>query len=142
MALPVDTVKALKYLIKQTPAGEILDVIPHLATLCGDKDAMQQSSEVLETLRKWYEAHRYHITLPDGRKGLVTEVGYAGESVSDFIYYDSTQGLTFKFDPFSLEAELITDEKMDVPTTPLRDSLLPELTSYVNEAFRKDKALF
>lgn len=104
--MDADSVKALKYLIRVSPAGEIQDVIHHLSTLAGSLEALQQSEEIVATLRKWYETHRYHIPLPDERVALVTAGGNAGsdESNGDFLYYDNNLKLTFSFNPFTLEA--------------------------------------
>lgn len=49
------TVKALKYLIRVSPAGEMQDIIYHLATLCGGQENMAQSPEVVQALQRWYE---------------------------------------------------------------------------------------
>jgi len=33
----------------------------------------------LSQLRKWYESHKYHIPLPNGKIGMVTTAGNRGE---------------------------------------------------------------
>lgn len=61
-----DALKAVKYLIKAAPAGEITDVIQLVCELVGGEAALNQNADVLAALRKWYETHRYHIRLPEG----------------------------------------------------------------------------
>jgi len=81
--------KALKYLIRVSPCGEMQDIIHHMATLVGGMELLQQSPEIIAALRKFYETHRYHIPLPSGQSGLVTALGNQGETeAGDFIYYD------------------------------------------------------
>lgn len=64
--MDADSVKALKYLIRVSPAGEMQDIIHHLATLVGSVEALQENEEIITALRKWYETHRYHIQLGEG----------------------------------------------------------------------------
>lgn len=71
-ALSQDQLKALKYLIKQTVVGEIQDVLVHLGTIVGDIEVIKTNTEVLESLKKWYETHRYHVPLGQDKVGMVT----------------------------------------------------------------------
>ena len=48
-------VKALKYLIRVSPVGEMQDVIHHLVVLAGSQEALEQSPDILAALRKFYE---------------------------------------------------------------------------------------
>jgi hypothetical protein len=97
------TIKALKYLIRVSPSGEMQDIIHHLATLVGSQEVLEQNSEIIAALRKWYETHRYHVPLPNDKVGLVTSTGNAGEAEGgDFIYYDNILQLSFSFNPFTL----------------------------------------
>ena len=70
-----DSIKAVKYILRVSPAGEIQDVLHHLQTLVGGLDVIKETPEALSALRKWYETHRYHIALPGDRKALVTAGG-------------------------------------------------------------------
>ena len=100
-----DQVKALKYLIRASPSGEMNDVLKYLQTLVGGLDVLRETPEAIAALRKWYETHRYHIPLPNKEKGLVTPAGNQGESEEgEFLYYDNVLGLTFSFNPLTLEA--------------------------------------
>ena len=47
-----DQEKALKWLIKSAPGGEIMDVLHHLGTLYGD---LVNNDSVKKALRTWYE---------------------------------------------------------------------------------------
>ena len=63
--------KALKYLIKAAPSGEMQEVLPHLATLAGSAEAISENEDLIATLRKYYETHRAHVDLGDGKKGML-----------------------------------------------------------------------
>ena len=103
-------VKALKYLIRVAPAGEMQDVIHHLSTLAGSQEAMAQQLDLVAALRKWYETHRMHVPLPDDKVGLVTVAGQAGEAENgDFLYYDNILQMSFSFNPFTLASAVVSD---------------------------------
>ena len=51
--------------------------------MAGGEDEINQNPEILAALRKWYETHRYHITLPDQRVALVTSTGHCGGDATD-----------------------------------------------------------
>ena len=142
MSLSADSIKALKYLIKQTPSGEIQDVIPHLFTISGDQESVKQSPDILLALKKWYEAHKYHVPLPNSKSAMVSEAGFVGESDSDFSYYDGTLGITFKFDPFTLVSEIVSEQPREMPTNQLREEIAGEIQKYVGVAYRDGKALY
>ena len=136
-------VKALKYLIRASPSGEMQDVIHHMAVLAGGMENLQSSQEIAQALQKWYETHRYHATLPDGRQGLITAACICGgDGQSRFTYYDAVLGLSFSFNVFTQATEIISEEPMHVATSPLRESLVTEMRGYVEKSFRKGKALF
>ena len=50
-------------------------------------------------VRKWYETHRVHIDLPDGRKGMVCAEGFSGDESGNpkdmFVYYDFANQCVF-----------------------------------------------
>jgi len=58
------------------------------------------------------------------------------------VYYDSIIGVSFKFDPFTLEATILSEESMQVNTSDLRDSLIPSMDKYIADSYRKGKALY
>ena len=51
-------VKAVKYLIKQAPAGEIQDVLQHLHTLIGSPELLNQSDQIMKALKTWKTQRR------------------------------------------------------------------------------------
>ena len=93
----------MKFLVKQSPVCEVDDIVDFLSTLIGSRDLLVQNDAIMAAFRKWYETHRYHIVLPDGRKAMVSSTGHCGEETEDpkdmFQYYDSTLQVVFKFDP-------------------------------------------
>jgi len=119
------------------------DVIHHLSTLVGGQENLEQSPEIVQALRKFYEAHKNHILLPDGRSALVTAGGNAGDAENgDFMYYDNVLGLSFSFNPFTLAAQIVSDEPMQIPSGALREELVNHLANYTSKAYRKGKVLF
>ena len=146
-ALDTDQVKAIKYLVKQSPAGEIDDIIEYLATLAGSHEQLSSSPEIMAALRKWYELHRYHILLPDGRKGLVSSAGFSGTETEDpkdmFVYYDYTHQLAFTFNPLApSESSIVSDQPMEVPSTPLKDAIVAAMPAYLQKSYGQGNALF
>lgn len=134
--MDTDQVKAIKYLVKQSPAGEIDDIIEYLATLAGSHEQLSSSHEIMTALRKWYETNRYHILLPDGRKGLVTSAGFSGSETEDprdmFVYYDYTHQLAFSFNPLApSESSIVSDQPMEVPSTPLSQAITAAMPAYL-----------
>ena len=93
----------MKFLVKQSPTCEIDDTVDFLSTLVGSRELLLASPDILGAFRKWYETHRYHIVLPDGRKAMVTSGGHSGSEGGDpkdlFTYYDHTLQLAFCFNP-------------------------------------------
>jgi hypothetical protein len=74
------------------------------------------------TLRKWFESHKYHINLPNGKIGMVSASGYSSsgqeERLEDkFTYYDSTIHTVFSFDPVSLKATVVSEEPMAIQSS-------------------------
>jgi len=115
--MPVNP-KIVKYFIKSSPVGEVGLIIQDLCHII-DKEALQTDA-VKQALREYFEEHKYHIKLPDGRTAMVTDLGRnnpifetcegeEGEEpaqnmkvVADFVYYDQQAGVKFSFDPYSL----------------------------------------
>ena len=110
-----DSVKALKYMIRTSPAGEMKDVLLNIKTIIGSEDEFIASPDILAAMRKWYETHRQHIILPNGKVAIVTATGNASQA-DDFTYYDSTLGLSFSFNPFTYPftqmGEIVSEEPM------------------------------
>ena len=132
-------------MIRVSPAGEMKDVLLNIKTILESEEHLITNPDILAAMRKWYETHRQHIILPNGKVAIVTSIGNASQG-DDFTYYDSTLNLTFSFNPFTypftLQGEIVSEEPMQVPTSDLRDQLKTEMASYMGVSFRKDKALF
>ena len=58
MELNADSIKSLKYMIRVTPAGEMKDVLIHMKTLLDGEQSLISNPEIIDAMRKWYEAHR------------------------------------------------------------------------------------
>ena len=104
--MDANQVKALKYLIKASPAGEIQDILTHIGTLVGSVEALTSSPQIVAAIKTWYETHKYHITLPNGNVAMVTAqnclaTGSEENPLDAFVYYDDVQKVSFSFDPIS-----------------------------------------
>ena len=62
----------MKYFIKNSPVGELQDVIKNLKVISGD--TYFDTGLMKESLREYYESHRIQIKLPDGRQVMVNEM--------------------------------------------------------------------
>ena len=76
------------------------DVLLNIKTIIGSEDELISSPDIIAAMRKWYETHRQHIILPNGKVAIVTATGNASQA-DEFTYYDSTLGLSFSFNPFT-----------------------------------------
>ena len=70
-----ESIKALKYMIRVSPAGEMKDVLLNIKTIVGSEDELIQNPDIIAAMRKWYETHRQHIILPNGKVAIVTASG-------------------------------------------------------------------
>ena len=61
--------KIIKYFIKNSPVGEVQDVLEDIANIIGND--FLASSDVKQALREYYETHMQHINFEDGRIGIV-----------------------------------------------------------------------
>lgn len=100
----------------------------------------------MKALKSWYETHKYHIMLPDGSAAMVTSQGClaTGEEANPidwFRYYDDVLKKSFSFDPIT-QASSVLDQTMENGTCELRENLVKELKGYIDESYKKDKALF
>ena len=98
-------------------------------------------------LRKWFETHKVHIELPDGRKCMVTAEGFSGDEsgapADMFVYYDFTNQCVFKFDPVKTDqVEIVSDEPMQIADSAFRQSLVESVKDYVGKSYCKGKTLF
>jgi|TARA_B110001450_G_C17563791_1_gene457896 hypothetical protein len=78
---------------------------------------------------------------------MVTTTGNSGSAEdTTFTYYDSILGVTFSFDPFTypftLEGTIVSEEPMQVPTSPFKEQLVQGLSAYLKSSYAEKKALF
>ena len=68
------------------------------------------NEDIQNALKEYFELHKQHIKLPDGRIAMVSEIGRQNavqneEGLADpFVYFDSKLGIKFSFNPESLTA--------------------------------------
>ena len=109
-------VKIVKYFIKSSPVGEVNMVLGDVCNII-DKEIMN-NPDIQNSLREYFEQHKQHIDLGDGKKALVTEIGRQNPIASEdesqppnpFVYFDSKLGLKFSFDPSTLVATILGEE--------------------------------
>jgi hypothetical protein len=53
------------------------DVLLNIKTIVGSEDELISSPDIIAAMRKWYETHRQHIILPNGKVAIVTATGNA-----------------------------------------------------------------
>jgi len=132
-------------MIRVAPAGEMRDVLFNIKTILGTEENLIQNPEIIAAMRKWYEAHRQHVVLPNGKMAIVTTSGNVSQA-DDFTYFDGVLGITFSFNPFTYPftqmGEIVSEEPMTVATSDLRESLKTEVATYIDGSFRNGKCIF
>ena len=99
--------KIVKYFIKSSPVGEVNMILKDLCNII-DREILA-NEDIKQALMEYFELHKQHIKLPDGRSALVTEIGRQNpmegeDGVSNpFVYFDSKLGIKFSFDPNTME---------------------------------------
>lgn len=83
-----------------------------------------------------------HITLEGDQIGMVSAHANALPESEDFVYYDHTIGITFKFNPIDLTSEIISRDPLELPTSDLRDQLCVEMEAYIKKAYRTPKCKY
>ncbi len=63
--------KIIKYFVKVSPVGEIQDVLDDISSILGSQDFLT-NADTKQALRDYYEHHKQHIQLHDGRVAIVT----------------------------------------------------------------------
>ena len=110
--------KIVKYFIKSSPVGEVNMILKDLCNII-DREILN-NEDIQQALREYFEAHKQHIRMPDGRLAMVTELGrqnpVEGEdgTTSPFVYFDSKLGVKFSFDPNTMVATMLGEES-DTP---------------------------
>ena len=65
--------KIVKYFIKSSPVGEVNMILKDLCNII-DREILA-NEDIKQALMEYFELHKQHIKLPDGRSALVTEIG-------------------------------------------------------------------
>ena len=122
--------KIIKYFIKSSPVGEVNMILQDVQNIVEREFA--DDDDIKLALRDYFEEHRQHIKLPDGRLAMVSSIGRqnplyeeqqpaeegeeapAPKLVSSFVYFDSKHGVKFSFDPKTLTATIL-GETSDFP---------------------------
>ena len=74
-----------------------------------------ENEDIQQALKDYFELHKQHIKLPDGRLVMVTEIGRQNPITSEdgttnpFVYYDAKHSVKFSFNPNTLEAQIVGD---------------------------------
>ena len=88
-------------------------ILKDLCTII-DKEILK-NEDIQNALKEYFELHKQHIKLPDGRIAMVTEIGRqnavedAEGNPDPFVYFDSKLGIKFSFDPNTLVATVLGD---------------------------------
>lgn len=99
--------KIVKYFIKSSPVAEVNMILKDLCCIV-DREILN-NEEIQQALKEYFELHKQHIKLPDGRIAMVTEIGRQNPimreedgQMNHFVYFDSKLGIKFSFDPDTL----------------------------------------
>jgi len=65
--------KIVKYFIKSSSVSEVNMVLKDLCTII-DREILE-NEDIQNALKEYFELHKQHIKLPDGRIAMVTEIG-------------------------------------------------------------------
>jgi hypothetical protein len=74
-------IKVVKYFIKSSPVGEVNMVLKDVCNII-EKEILD-TEDIKMALREYFEEHRQHIKLPDGRIALVTDIGRQNPIVAE-----------------------------------------------------------
>ena len=106
--------KIVKYFIKSSPVAEVNMILKDLCSII-DREILD-NEDIQNALKEYFELHKQHIKLPDGRIAMVTEIGRQnalegedGAPANPFVYFDSKLGIKFSFDPNTLQATVLGD---------------------------------
>ena len=65
--------KIVKYFIKSSPVAEVNMILKDLFNII-DREIIN-NEDIQNALKEYFELHKQHIKLPDGRIAMVTEIG-------------------------------------------------------------------
>ena len=108
--------KIVKYFIKSSPVAEVNMILKDLFNII-DREIIN-NEDIQNALKEYFELHKQHIKLPDGRIAMVTEIGRQnaiqgeeeGSPANPFVYFDSKLGIKFSFNPETLTAQIVGQE--------------------------------
>lgn len=66
-------IKVIKYFIKNSPVGEVKDVLDDIANIIGHE--FLQQAEIKQALREYYETHLTQIGFADGKTAVIHSLG-------------------------------------------------------------------
>ena len=100
----------------------------------------------MKALKSWYETHKYHIMLPDGTAAMVTSQGCLASGdepnpIDWFQYYDDVLKKSFSFDRITQAASVLDGDQTRASSN-MREGLVQSMKSYIDKAYRKNKALY
>ena len=65
--------KIVKYFIKSSPVAEVNMILKDLCNII-DREILN-NEDIQNALKEYFELHKQHIKLPDGRIAMVSEIG-------------------------------------------------------------------
>ena len=74
-------IKIVKYFIKSSPVGEVNLILKDVFNII-DREIVK-SEDIQNGLKEYFEMHKQHIKLPDGRLAMVTEIGRQNPMTDD-----------------------------------------------------------
>ena len=113
--------KVVQYLIKNTPVGEMSDVIRDIRNIVGEEAISTDS--VKDAILEHYAYHGHTVEI-DGLKFMVTNEGR-----NEDLFYDPKHNKFFSFDPFTLAAAVHSD--CDYTPSEVQVNLQQKLEKYV-----------
>ena len=105
--------KIVKYFIKSSPVAEVNMILKDLCNII-DREILD-NEDIQNALKEYFELHKQHMQLPDGRTVMVTEIGRQNPienedgTANPFVYYDAKHGVKFSFDPNTFTTTIVGD---------------------------------
>mmetsp|Transcript_47061 Transcript_47061/g.62281 ORF Transcript_47061/g.62281 Transcript_47061/m.62281 type:complete len:156 (-) Transcript_47061:524-991(-) len=139
--------KIVKYFIKSSPVAEVNMILKDLCSII-DREILD-NEDIQNALKEYFELHKQHIKLPDGRIAMVTEIGRQnalegedGAPANPFVYFDSKLGIKFSFDPNTLQATVLGDvsdfpEELDEQWASYKSGIETAIDTYIAQNYRQ-----
>ena len=103
--------KIIKYFIKNSPVGEVFEVLADVRKITGEESLANQ--EVRYAVRDHLESHHCQIDLPDGNKAMVNACERQADQGDSICYYDRQRNVKFEFDPLDLKTAVMSADQTD-----------------------------